>query len=129
LVKSWQTCIFLNDSRYTNMIPEKYLMPSDESIRYLTRRIEVLGYIMTMAKYLVLLLLPALILLYKNTTATEYFFLIFGFFFNCAAWLIATRKRNFLKMDLSVYTWLFDLMSYPDKIQHDKYFKEDSFKL
>ncbi len=111
------------------MIPEKYLMPSDESIRYLTRRIEVLGYIMTMAKYLVLLLLPALILLYKNTTATEYFFLIFGFFFNCAAWLIATRKRNFLKMDLSVYTWLFDLMSYPDKIQHDKYFKEDSFKL
>ena len=110
------------------MIPEKYLMPSDESIRYIARRIEVLSHVITLSKYLMLLLLPSIILLYRTTTATEYFFLIFGFFFNCAAWVIATRKRNFLKMDLSVHTWLFDLMSYPDKIQHDKYFKEDSLK-
>lgn len=110
------------------MIPEKYLMPSDESIRYIKKRIEVLGYMMSMSKYLVLLLLPALILLYKNTTVTEYLFLIFGFFSSCVAWVLATRKRNFFRMDLRVHIWLFDLMSYPDKIQHDKHFKEDSLK-
>lgn len=108
------------------MIPEKYLMPSDESIRYITRRIEVLGYIMTMSKYLMLLWLPSIILLYRNTTATEYLFLIFGFLSICVIWVLATRKRNFLRMDLSVHTWLFELMQYPGKIQHDKHFKEAS---
>ena len=110
------------------MIPEKYLMPSDESIRYITKRIEVLSHVITLSKYLMLLLLPFIILLYRTTTATEHLFLIFGFFSNCVAWIIATRKRNFLRMDLSVHTWLFDLMSYPDKIHHDKHFKEDSLK-
>lgn len=108
------------------MIPEKYLMPSDESIRYITRRIEVLGYIVTLSKYLVLLLLPSIILLYRTTTATEYLFLMFGFFSNCVTWVLTTRKRNFLRMDLSVHTWLFELMQYPGKIQHDKHFKEAS---
>ncbi len=111
------------------MIPEKYLMPSDESIRYITRLIEVLSHVITLSKYLMLLLLPSIILLYRNTTAIEYLFLIFGFLSICVIWVLATRKRNFLRMDLSIHTWLFDLIQYPDKIQHDKHFKEDSFKL
>ncbi len=108
------------------MISEKYLMPSDASIKYFTKRIELLGHVITMSKCLILLFLPAIILLFRITTATEHLFLIFGFFSNCVTWVLATRKCNFLRMDLSVHTWLFELMSYPDKIQHDKHFKEDS---
>lgn len=110
------------------MIPEKYLMPSDESIRYFTKRVEVFSHIIILLKYLMYFLLPVLILLYKKTSTTEYLLLLFGFLSICVIWVLATRKRNLLKLELSLHNWLFELLKYPDKIQHDKYFSDDTLK-
>lgn len=104
------------------MIPAKYLMPSEASIKYIGNCIKVYNYISVVSKFLIFLFLPIIILFYKKTTKTEFLILILLFLCLLSIWFIFTRKRNILRMHYHLHVWLADLSKYPDKTKHDKYF-------
>ncbi|MFN8117513.1 MAG: hypothetical protein U0W65_15495 [Bacteroidia bacterium] len=108
-----------------SMIPEKYVEPSNESIVWIKKQVTVHDFISKCTKHIILFYIPLLILFYKSTTLTQFVAMISGLLFLCGVWVYSTRKRNHLNIHLKLQIWLFDLMQYPDKVQHDKYLKPE----
>ena len=103
------------------MIPEKYLDPSDESISWIKKQVIFHFNISRFSKYLILAYIPIIIFFYKITPSGVNFLHLAILILLFILWVYSTRKRNHLNKHLSLQIWLFDLMQYPDKVQHDKY--------
>lgn len=112
-----------------SMIPEKYLMPSNESISWIKKQVTIHDFFSKCSKYIIFFYLPLLILLFKLATYVQFGVLICGLLFLCIVWIYTTRKRNHLTMHLKLQIWIFDLMQYPDKVQHDKYINSNKTEL
>jgi hypothetical protein len=107
------------------MIPEKYLTPSEASIKYIGNCIKTYDCISVFLKFILLLFLPIIILCYRKTNIIEFLTLMLIFLCLCLIWVIFTRKRNILRPHYHLHVWLVDLNKYPDKIKHSKYFNRN----